>query len=300
MTIHRSTVLAIGASGRSAGLIVPELARRGVNVRAFLRDSGKADAVRANGATEIAIGDLRDPESLRTAMEGIGGVFYIGPLFAEDETAPGLRTVEAAEQAGVRRFAFSSVMHPAAPLAHHAAKLPVEAALRSSRPAYTILQPAVFFQNFEPNWPLIIRNARISAPYSRDVPIGLVDYRDVAEVAAITLTGDRLACGSFELYAVQALDRHTIAKIVGEASGLTVVAAEETPQQWLETTVFPGTDREKGLLAKMSAHYDLRGFAGNGLALTTILGREPRRLRNYMGELESQRRQAASASSPPN
>lgn len=300
MTIRRSTVLAIGASGRSAGLIVPELARRGVSVRAFLRDVGKANAVRTNGATDIVIGDLRDPESLRTAMEGIDGVFYIGPLFAEDEMALGLRTVEVAEQAGVRRFAFSSVMHPAAPLTHHAAKLPVETALQGSRLAYTILQPAVFFQNFEPNWPLIIQNACISAPYSRDVTIGLVDYRDVAEVAAIALTDDRLACGSFELCAEQALDRHTIAKIMGEESGLTVVAAEQTPQQWLETTVFPGTDREKGLLAKMFAHYDLHGFAGNNFTLTTILGREPRRLRNYIGELEMKRRQATSVSSPPN
>ena len=47
----------------------------------------------------------------------------------------------------------------------------------------------------------------------------------------------------------------------------------------------PGTAREKGLLAKMYAYYDARGFTGNSLALTAILGREPRRFRNYIGEL---------------
>ena len=102
-------------------------------MRAFLRDPAKADTVRAKGAIEIAIGDLRDPESLHVALEGVDGVFYIRPHFLEDETVLGLRVVEAAEPAGARRFAFSSVMHPAIPLSHHRAKLPLEAALQGSR-----------------------------------------------------------------------------------------------------------------------------------------------------------------------
>ena len=64
-----TTVLAIGASGRFAGLVVPELARRRVTVRAFLRDPATGRAARAR-ATEIAIGDLRDTASLRAALAG--------------------------------------------------------------------------------------------------------------------------------------------------------------------------------------------------------------------------------------
>jgi uncharacterized protein YbjT (DUF2867 family) len=280
-----TTVLAIGASGRFAGLVVPELARRGVSVRAFLRDPEKADAVRANGATQIAIGDLREPATLRAALAGADGVFYIGPAFAEDEAALGTRVVEAAERAGVRRFAFSSVMHPAIPLSHHAEKLPVEAALQGSRLAYTILQPAVFFQNFGPTWTQILRTGRLSAPYSRDAPIGLVDYRDVAEAAATALTGDELACGSFELCAEPGLDRHAIAAIISEETGAQIEAAEQTPAAWADTTAFPGSDREKDLLLKMFTYYDSRGFTGNRLALTTVLGREPRSFRAYVREL---------------
>jgi uncharacterized protein YbjT (DUF2867 family) len=263
-------------------MVVPELARRSVIVRAFLRDPRNADT-----ATEIAIGDLRDPNSLNAALEGVDGVFYIGPLFAEDETVLGLRVVEAAERAGVRRFAFSSLMHPAIPLSHHAAKLPVEAVLQGSRLAYTILQPAVFFQNLAPLWPQILRTGRFSAPYSRHMPTGLVDYRDVAEVAAVALTSDHLACGSFELCAEQGLDRRAIAAMMSNEAGIPVEAVEQTPEEWAATTVFPGTDREKSLLVKMYAYYDARGFIGNSVALTAILGREPRRLRNYISELAS-------------
>jgi len=106
MTGTKPTILAIGASGRFAGMVVPELARRSVTVRAFLRDPAKADIVRAKGATEIAIGDLRDPGTLHVALEGVDGVFYIGPHFAEDETVLGLRVVEAAERAGAPAFRF--------------------------------------------------------------------------------------------------------------------------------------------------------------------------------------------------
>ena len=280
-----TTVLAIGASGRFAGLVVAELARRGVSVRAFLRDREKAEAARARGASEIAIGDLRDPASLRAALAGADGVFHIGPAFAEDEAALGVAVVEAAERAGVRRLAFSSVMHPAIPLAHHAQKLPVEAALQGSRLTYTILQPAVFFQNFEPNWSQILRTGRLSAPYSRGAHIGMVDYRDVAEVAAAALTGDRLACASFELCAEAGLDRHAIAAIMSDETGVQIEAGEQSAQDWAATASFPGTAREKDLLVKMFGYYDQRGFTGNTLALTTILGREPRRLRAYVRDL---------------
>ena len=287
MTGTKPTILAIGASGRFAGMVVPELARRSVTVRAFLRDPAKADTVRAKGASEIAIGDLRDPDSLQVALEGVDGVFYIGPHFAEDETVLGLRVVEAAERAGAQRLAFSSVMHPAIPLSHHTAKLPVEAALQGSRLAYTILQPAVFFQNLAPMWPQVLRTARFSAPYSRHTPTGFVAYRDVAEVAAIALTCDRLACSSFELCAEPGLDRHAITAMMSNEAGIPIEAGEQTPEEWAATTAFPGTDREKGLLAKMYAYYDAHGFTGNSLALRAILGREPRRLRNYISELAS-------------
>ena len=64
--------LAVGATGPNAGPVVPELVKRGVEIRALVRAGGKADAARQRGAAEIAIGDLRDPGSL-PAVEGVEG-----------------------------------------------------------------------------------------------------------------------------------------------------------------------------------------------------------------------------------
>ena len=62
-----------------------------------------------------------------------------------------------------------------------------------------MLQPARFMQNFERSWNDIVEHDRLTQPYSLSAKMCSVDYRDVAEVAAIAMTGDELSYGTFEL-----------------------------------------------------------------------------------------------------
>src|ERR1700727_732458 len=75
-------VLAIGATGQFAGLVVPALAARGVRVRALVYDPAKQDRVREAGADQAVAGDLRDPASLRAALDGVDGGFLVIPASA--------------------------------------------------------------------------------------------------------------------------------------------------------------------------------------------------------------------------
>jgi len=198
----RSVVLVVGAAGKFAGLVVPALRRRDVAVRALVRDEARAAVARSLGATEIAIGDLRDAASLAEATRGVDGVFHIGPAFAADEAAMGVALVEAAQRSGVRKFVFSSVIQPTnIRLANHASKVAVEDALYSSRLEYTILHPANFMQNIGLAWASIRDDGCFAEPFPNDTRIARVDYRDVAETAAIALTQDRLAFATLELCA---------------------------------------------------------------------------------------------------
>ena len=117
----------IGATGQYAGLVVPELKKKGLTVYALVRDAAKADLARKKGADETVIGDLEDEESLRKAATGMDGVFHIDPAF-ENEIKIGLNMVNAANAAGVKKFVFSSVYHPSLSLANHADKRPTEEA----------------------------------------------------------------------------------------------------------------------------------------------------------------------------
>lgn len=91
-------VLAIGAAGQFAGLVVPALVSRGVQVTALVHDPAKQDRVRDAGADQAVVGDLRDPASVRAALDGVDGVFLIIPAFAPDSAALGTGVVAAAQQ----------------------------------------------------------------------------------------------------------------------------------------------------------------------------------------------------------
>lgn len=281
-------ILAVGAAGKFAGLVVPGLIKRGATVRGLTDDPQRADVVRKNGAEEIAVGDLRDAGSLRAALEGIDRVFYIAPVFAPDEMQLGRNMVEAAKSAKIRRIVFSSVIHPIlTTLENHGAKGPIEEAILGSDLEYSFLHPTPFYQNYAAAWPQVVETGVFAEPYSADKRITRIDYRDVAEVAAIALTEDRLLYGTFELCAEGNLDRHEVAAIMGEVLGREIKADAVPFEEWAEKAGIPHEGPIRSGLKQMNDWYDAHGLLGNPLTLRAILGREPRTLRAYFEELAS-------------
>jgi uncharacterized protein YbjT (DUF2867 family) len=280
-------VVMVGATGRHAHGVLRELTKRGVEVRALVRNEERAQVARDNGAAETVIGDLREPASLIDAVAGMEGVFHIGPAHAAAEAAMGLAMVDAARAAGVRKFVYSGVIHPSisAMTNHAAAKLPVEEALYSSELVFTVLQPARFMQNFERSWNDIVEHDRLAQPYSRAVKMCSVDYRDVAEVAALAMTGNELSYGTFELCAPGMLDSYETAAILSEVLGRPITAVEMPLDQF--ASLLPEGPLREGM-TRMMSHYDRHGLpGGNALVLRAILGREPRSLKDYFAELAS-------------
>ena len=274
-----SFILCVGAGGKFAGLVLPELNRRGAKVRGLVHQEDERAAVLQSGAAEAVVGDLTDRASIEAALEGADAVFYIAPAFVPDEAKVGQQFVEAAQKAGVKRFVFSSVIHPVlSALSNHAAKAPVEEALIDSNMEWVFLQPSLFFQNFAQNWQKVVESGQYGEPWSAETRFSRVDYRDVAEVAAIALTEDRLNYGTFELSAPGQLNRHEVAALMSEVAGKPVEAV--TP---------PPPNQAGAEIKKMFAWYDRHGLVGNPLILRTILRREPRTLRAYFEELAAQK-----------
>ncbi|MGY9049036.1 MAG: NmrA family NAD(P)-binding protein [Rhodobacterales bacterium] len=271
-------ILAVGAAGKFAGAVIPELARRGAWVRGLVKQDADKEGVVAAGASEAVTGDLRDIESLRVALTGMDSVFYIAPAFFPDEAEVGKAVVAAAMKAGISRFVFSSVIHPVLGLPNHAAKAPVEAAVLNSDMEYSFLHPTLFFQNYASTWSKVSHNGVLAAPWSSETRFSRVDYRDVAETAAIALTEDRLLFGTFELCADGWLNRHDVAALMARVMSRPV-RAERTDPGSLGPEAAP--------MRPMFEHYDHAGLLGNPLTLRAVLGREPRGLLAYFNELES-------------
>lgn len=277
-------VLMIGATGHNASLVLPELNDRGVTVRALVRDPAKTDAALEAGAAEAVVGDLRDHDSLRKAAAGVDGVFHLNPAFAPDEADLGVAMVRAAEAAGVEKFVFSSVYHPSLSLTNHAAKRPVEEALYASDLTFAVLQPAMFMQNLA-GLLGAARSGTLVQAYSVTSQMTYVDYRDVAEAAAIAMTESRLDGGTFELSAPGMVDATTIASLFADRLGHPVEARREEFDHWADQAGMPAGELRDGL-KRMNEHYDQHGFhGGNSLVLETILGRAPRTVGAYVSEL---------------
>ena len=159
---------------------------------------------------------------------------------------------------------FSAVIHPVlAGLANHAAKIAVEEAVLNSNLEYTFLHPALYFQNYTAAWPEIVKTGVLAEPWSAETRFSRVDYRDVAESAAIALTEDKLLYGTFELCSAGFLNRWDVAALISQILGREISVANHSP----------------GALANLPApvkamceHYDHHGLLGNPLTLRAILG----------------------------
>ena len=274
-------VLATGASGQYAGLVVPALVGRGIEVRAMVHDPDKADLPRSYGAQEVVQADLRDPASLDTVMRDVEGVFLITPAFAPNATQMGLNAVQAAVRAGVRKIVYSGVYHPSLSLSNHASTRPIEDALYQSDLYFVVLQPAMFMQGLAGVWQQALRTGTLVMPWSKTSAMSYVDYRDVADVVATAFADDTLNFGTFELASPGMVDRVRIAALMSDAAGRHLSAEDPAPDG-------ASSARQPAEIRAMFDSYDKHGFhGGNAVVLRTLLQREPRTVQSFITELAS-------------
>jgi len=74
----------MGAAGKFAGMVVPELTKRGAKVCGFVRSADEIDAAKVVGADSVIVGDLTDAASVRRAMEGGASGFLLKDAPAAD------------------------------------------------------------------------------------------------------------------------------------------------------------------------------------------------------------------------
>lgn len=209
-------VLVTGATGTVAFQVVRELQRRGVSVRVFVRDHDKAKAL-FRSETELAIGDLADPDSIRAAMLGVERVFLAcsnSPRQVEYEK----NVIDVAQEAWVRQVVKLSAFGAqiGSPLAFWDTQGQIEQHLRSSGLSAVILRPHFFMSNLLAARDTIAHTARIFAPAST-ARIAMIDPRDVAATAAVILTSVALEDETYVLSGPEALTYAEAAAHLSEA-----------------------------------------------------------------------------------
>jgi uncharacterized protein YbjT (DUF2867 family) len=156
--MNNKVILVTGATGKQGGAVAGHLLNDGWKIRALVRDpdKDKAQELRKQGA-ELVQGDLYDRTSLDGALKGVYGAFSVQNFWLPDvgyegEIRQGKLLADAAKEAGVQHFVYSSVgaAHRGMGQKHFESKWIIERYLEEIGLPHTIVRPVAFMDNI--NW----------------------------------------------------------------------------------------------------------------------------------------------------
>jgi len=224
-------ILLAGGTGHLGVQLAPLLAARGLPVRVLTRDPNKARSV-LPGAV-VHRGDVRDPATLRSALDGIDTVISAITGFGPGGAGPRAIDLEgnraligAAEAAGVGRYVLVSIhgASPDHPLELYRMKHQAEEILRRSSLSWTIIRPTVFMEL----WLQIVCDQILASGkatvFGRGAnPINFVSVRDLACFVDLVVASPALAGSEVSVGGPEDL---TLTEMIASFSAITGAAAK--------------------------------------------------------------------------
>lgn len=236
------TILITGATGKVAsGLILP-LARSGNRVRAMVRSEGNARRLRAQGVDAV-LGDYTDPASLDRAFAGAASALLITPPRAEmaDWATAG---IAAAKRVGVKRVVRISAIKagPDGPNDNSHQHARTDEELRESGLNFVILRPHFFMENCLFGTAESIASEGVIRFAMGEASLGMIDARDISDVAARALLDPRWDGGTYDLTGPASISFHDVAETLSTELGRKVRYEPIAPEAAAEAVRQAGGD----------------------------------------------------------
>lgn len=210
-------LLVTGATGNVGRHVVSQLAEAGLEVRALVRDPGRAGL-----PVEMAQGDLTVPETLHPALEDVESVFLLWPAF----TADGAAEVVEAIAKHARRVVYLSANVADEPGTHYHE---IERLIRNSGLGWTFLRPGGFAANTL-GWAGQIRQGVVRWPYGA-ASRSLIHEKDIAAVAVHVLTSGGHGGAAYVLTGPEQLTQAEQVRVIGEVIGREVRWEDQSPDE---------------------------------------------------------------------
>jgi uncharacterized protein YbjT (DUF2867 family) len=203
-------ILVAGATGQQGGVVAQSLLKRGFTVRGLSRDPSKK-----SGTLDSRIhwhrGDLQDPASLESALQGAHGFFIVttpftggwgSPPDTEGEIRSGKMALDTARKVGTPHVVLSTVIgagNQSQPtgIPHFDSKMKIEEYARSIKVPITIVRPSFFMENIFQPWTLqSFQSGVVSMPVRPDTKIPMVSIRDIGEAVALAFEHPETSIGT--------------------------------------------------------------------------------------------------------
>jgi NAD(P)H dehydrogenase (quinone) len=280
-------IVITGATGVLNGATVDHLLERlpASEIAVAVRNTAKARSF-ADRGVEVRHGDYDDPASLPAAFAHADQLLLVSSSDpAADAVALHRDAIEAAVAAGVGRILYTShqgaaMDTPFGPGRDHAA---TEQLLAGSGIPWTSLRNGFYAHSI--NWLLgdWRETGRITVP--ADGPVSWTAREDAAEAAAVILDSKGAYDGPVTLTANAAPTFTEIAKIASELTGRTIEIEVLPADAWVAARVAAGQPEFMARFTLGMYEAAAKGFfAGVDPTLGTLLGREPRTVRDVLSE----------------
>ena len=234
-------ILVTGATGNVGSTLIPNLIAMGATVRALVRDESRAQGLRDQGV-EVVIGDLDKPETLDAAFGGVDKVFLLTPP-NPNQVAQARNGIAAAKRAGsphiIRLSAHAVKDMPGALPRVSAQHGEIDTELKASGLPYTILRPHNFMQNTFMAAQTVASDGAMYMPL-KEGKFGMIDLRDIVDVAAKVLTEDGHEGKTYALTGPASISYHDVAAGLSKALGKEVKYVDVPPEAAREAMVGMG------------------------------------------------------------
>lgn len=274
-------ILVTGATGNVGRALVDCLVEMGAPVCAAVRDPQRTHDFSASVET-VAL-DLADPTTYAPALTGVKRLFLMRPPAITDIEHTLKPFVAMATEMGVRHITFLSLL--GAESNRFVPHYEVEQLLMAGGVPYTFLRAGFFMQNLDTTHRAEIRDRDELFIPAGQGKTAFIDVRDIAAVAAKTLTEVGHAYQAYPLTGEESLTYDEVAEILSAQLGRRIRYANPNPVRfaWRHWR----TGEPLGYVGVMTMIYLTTRF-GMAAKITPdvrrLLGRAPRTLRQYVAD----------------